>query len=312
MNYLIYGNDQGLIDEALSKLQKKHNDSDIEKIDATKITISSILENANTPSLFYANKVLLYSNVNFFNSKVLTDSDFNALLTYLANPASFTTLVFIVEEEKLDARKKTTKQYQKYFKQINCNHLEERNIAKVIDDKLKQLPYELTIDQTHYLYDSIRNDYTKLNNVFSILSLQTQPLTMDEFLAIIPRRVEDNVFELMNSLLKNNSSHTFLMLNDFKQNNLEPIQLIGLLASQIRVLFQVNHLYQRGFSENEIVSELGIHPYRVKQALKNRHNLSRIKALRSLATLAEFDQQIKTSKIDKWLAIELFCLEFNK
>ena len=66
---------------------------------------------------------------------------------------------------------------------------------------------------------------------------------------------------------------------------------------------------QYGYSEKDIASTLKIHPYRVKLAIQNSRNYSKETLLNYLYNLAIIDIDIKTGKINKDLALELFILK---
>ena len=85
-----------------------------------------------------------------------------------------------------------------------------------------------------------------------------------------------------------------------------PIQLLAVFENQLELLLVVKILAQRGRSEPQIVKDLGVHPYRVKLALKNRVKISKLEKLLRDAIDLEFNYKNGTYHEDNFL--KLFVL----
>ncbi|MGL5978313.1 MAG: DNA polymerase III subunit delta, partial [Erysipelotrichaceae bacterium] len=242
-------------------------------------------------------------------NRPLDETANQALLAYLERPMPSTHLIFSCVCEKLDSRKKLVKQALQYCKHEAFAPLEEREIKQVMDRKLKPYLQVLSEKSIQHIYQSIGKDLESFERFLEKLALQGDEIDDATIFFLLPRKLEDDVFELMSALLQKNRTKAFSLLQDFASNNIEPIQLIGILASQLRFIFQVLHLYQSGLNETEITSELGVHPYRVKLAVKNRRDISSDRALYYLHELSGLDQKIKHGKIEKRLGLELFFIQ---
>ena len=74
-------------------------------------------------------------------------------------------------------------------------------------------------------------------------------------------------------------------------------------------MYQSKELLKKGLSEKAIAETLKIHPYRVKLALQNSRSYDSKTLLKFISDLADIDINIKTGKINKDLALELFILQ---
>ena len=90
--------------------------------------------------------------------------------------------------------------------------------------------------------------------------------------------------------------------------NEEPIKIIVMLSNQFRIIYQAKRLYKQGYSGNDIATLLDIHPYRIKLALEKGRNYSEKDLINNLYKLAVLDEEIKTGKKDKYMALELFLI----
>lgn len=77
-----------------------------------------------------------------------------------------------------------------------------------------------------------------------------------------------NVFEILEAAFNGNYQQALTRLENQLREGVNPIQLLAVFESQIEILLVVKILAERRRSETQIVKELGIHPYRVKLALK--------------------------------------------
>ena len=91
----------------------------------------------------------------------------------------------------------------------------------------------------------------------------------------------------------------FKIYYDLKRNNNEPVTLISLVASQVRFLYQVMVLKDKGYSESNIANELSCHPYRAKIALEKVYRLNKLDLTYLLEELSNLDIKIKTGEIDR-------------
>ena len=98
------------------------------------------------------------------------------------------------------------------------------------------------------------------------------------------------------------------MLEEMLKRGEEPIMIVIMLANQFRMIYQAKELYQSGYTEKDIASTLGIHPYRIKKALEKGRRFENERLLSLLDQLASLDYQIKSSTINKRLGLELFLL----
>lgn len=71
-------------------------------------------------------------------------------------------------------------------------------------------------------------------------------------------------------------------------------------------------LYMDGNNESEIADIMKIHPYRVKLALENRRRISLDAIMQEIENLYQLDLAIKSSKVDRFYAFEMFLLNFNR
>ena len=88
---------------------------------------------------------------------------------------------------------------------------------------------------------------------------------------------------------------------------MDAIGLIPIIASQIRLLFQVKRLYNSGKSNDEIAKILEFKSvYRVKYLLSDSYYYSEDDLIKYLSKLADIDKNVKLGLVDGRSQLELF------
>ena len=91
--------------------------------------------------------------------------------------------------------------------------------------------------------------------------------------------------------------------------NEEPIKIISILADNFRLMYQSRELQKIGYNIFDIGSTLEENPYRIKFILEKSREYTSKKLLELINELADLDLEIKTGKIDKALALEMFIIK---
>ena len=73
-----------------------------------------------------------------------------------------------------------------------------------------------------------------------------------DIIFLTEENTDNSVYDLVSALLKNNNSKAIKLYKDFVMNGIDLNQIIAIIASQIRLLFQVKRLYNSGKSNDEI------------------------------------------------------------
>ena len=103
MNYLISAESFRVIEKEVKKIVGKNN---YLVFNASKCSISEIIDEASYFGLESTQKWLVVSNSDFFNSGNITDNDNELLVKYLSNPNEYTNIIFTtlngIDQKKKD------------------------------------------------------------------------------------------------------------------------------------------------------------------------------------------------------------------
>ncbi len=304
MLYLLYGTEKYQIEKEIKKISKKFDKLNITNYNLEEDTISSIIDDCKTISLFSEEKLIIVDNANVFTP---ASKQSESLEEYLKNPNESTTLIFIVNKEKIDSRKKITKlikekgEIKEYNQTLNINTL----IKKELKD------YNTPPNVINLLEERVGNNPQIILNEIEKIKIykdKDKNITEEDIINLTHKKIDIDIFKLIDNIVKNDKNKALETYYEMLKTNEEPLKIIIMLANQFRIMYQSKNLIKKGLTEKDIANTLKIHPYRVKLALQNSRTYSPKLLLKFINELAQMDINIKTGKISKNLALELFIL----
>lgn len=304
MLYLLYGTKNFLIKEEIKKITKNFDDLNISKFDLANDDIKTVIDDCMTISLFDDKKIVICENADFFTAATSKDSEI--IEQYINNQNQNTTLIFTVNNEKIDERKKITKLIKKNgtVKEFN----ENINPVQIIKETLKD--YQIDNTSINLFIDRVGQNPLIIKQELEKLKIykEDKTITKEDILNVTTKTIDVDIFKLLDYIVQNNKNKALEIYHEMIKLNEEPIKIIIMLSNQFRIMYQSKELQKKGLSEKDIATTLKIHPYRVKLALQNSRKYSSDTLLQYISDLADIDINIKTGKTDKNLALELFIL----
>lgn len=306
--YLFYGSDVGIINKEIDSLKDEIGNCDIIYYDIG--NISDIVNEASTIGMFSLNKFIVINIDSYFSKR---DIDISLLEGYFDNFNSNSYLVFICNSDSIDSRKKLVSLVKKYgiVKKLEVN---DSYISSYINSYLSDNGYSISDSDIMYLVNRIGNNISNITNEIDKLMLykiNDKIITRGDIDLLTIENMDDSVYDLVSAILKNDSKRGILLYNSFINNGIDVNQLVSLLSSQIRLLYQVKRLYNKGKSNEEIAKILEFKSvYRVKYLLSDSYYYSEDVLLGYLSKLCSIDEAIK-SNMDGNMLFELFIVNKN-
>lgn len=313
MIYLFYGIEDYLIQKEIDNVKQKNSieEISISKYDLTNTNIEKIIEDCEINSMFTDKKVIIVNNSYIFtgqSKKGQIEQNIEALEKYINNPNIDTLLIFISDSEKLDERKKIVKLIKQkgIVKEFNTT----TNINSIVKSFFND--YKISDSSITKLINRVGNNLPLLEEEAEKLKLykdDIKEINDEDILKITNKNVDLDIFKLIDNIIMKNKKVATETYNEMIKYGEEPIKILIMIASQIRLMYQTKLLYKKGYTEKDSASLLGIHPYRVKLATEKGRKYTESDLLMYLDNLADLDSKIKQSNVDKKMAIELFILK---
>jgi len=306
--YLLYGEDKAILNKEIDNIKNKLmvTEDDITYYDIE--NIENIIEEALTISMFSPNKFIIIDSTSFLSDKKEI-KNIKLLEDYFEhyNPNSY--LVFISNKDNIDSRKKLVKLITSkgITKKVEAN---DQYLNKYIKDYLNSNNYTMNNLDITYFLTRVGNNINNITNELDKLMLykvEDKTITREDITKLVEENIDNPIYDLVGFILKNDNKKAIELYNNFTQNGMDAASLIPVIASQIRLLFQVKRLYNQGKSNDEIAKILEFKSvYRVKYLLSDSYYYSEEDLLKYLSHLADLDKKIKLGQIEPKTSLELF------
>ena len=245
MVYLLYGTVDYLINKTIDKIinDNKIDTFNVNKYDLTNTLLSQIINDASSMSLFGDKKLIIVNSAYIFTSstKKYLEQDLKSLENYLNNININTILIFVVNDAKLDERKKITKLIDKNGEIVECNNID--NIT-MIKDLLGD--YQMSDSDIKYLLERVGDNSTLLNTEIEKIKIYKDTdknITKEDIDLLTSKSLEVNNFKLIDAIINGDKLTALNLYQERIKLNEEPIAIIVTLANQIRIMYQVKQLY---------------------------------------------------------------------
>ncbi|WP_352420056.1 DNA polymerase III subunit delta [Proteiniborus sp.] len=326
--YLLYGNEMYLKDYILFDIKKKYIDKAFESlnliyIDGKETSTDLIINACETLPFLADKKIVIVEDLPLFTTKKETSNiDEEELCNYLRRLNISTCLIFIINEEKIDNRKKVVKTIKQNGEIVQLLKLRDMELIKWTqsiffknDKKVSKLDIQFFLNQVGY-YDASSNRTlydleNEINKICSYLGDRTTVEKKDIEKGVI-KSLQNNVFALVDALGQKKTDIALSIFNDMILEN-EPIQLIfHMIIRQIRMLVLTKLYEEKGYSQGDIAQKINVPAFVVKKLVSQTRNFSSSRLDLVLEKALEVDRAIKTGKLEWKLGVEMFIAELGE
>jgi DNA polymerase-3 subunit delta len=318
--YVCYGTEKYLQQEFITHVMDKLVDPEqrpfaISRFDLSETSLDMVLDDVETMPFLVDKKIIIAKNAMFFTGakeSTKVEHRIERLLEYMKSPVDYAVLILVVEADKLDERKKIVKALKESQAAIPFLPLAPEELMRWIIRRAEKWgvtfangAVEQFILYTGAQLQLISAELEKL----SLFVGQNGCITEELIGQLVVRSTEQNVFILMDEIVKQRIDNALLILHELLKQREEPIKILLLMARQFRMILQIKELERQGYSQQQIAGQISAHPYAVKLASEQGRSYSLAKLSGMLSRLGELDFRMKSGKVEKALGLELFILE---
>ncbi len=270
---------------------------------------NNALFECRTLSFFTDQAVVVLENCTALTAGGKAKFDTSELEEYLTNPVPNKYFVITVDADKLDERKKIVKLAKKH-QVVVCTKPKDEDAMRILRVITKKDGIEISKEALEKLWRrsvsiaSCRTDLLKLWTYTNHAPIENHDV--DE---LVTPKLEDNVFDWLNSVVKGDIGIAFKVLEDVRHAGYDVFALLAMIARQLRLMWYAKVFSRMGYTQQQIATRVSAHPYAIKVAIEQ----SRVFSIRRLEQLivkvadAEFD--VKSGKRDMEQTLSLIVAE---
>lgn len=320
--YLCYGTEKYQIQEFVKLLQDQLVDRDqrdfaVATYDLTETPVEVVVEEAETLPFLVPRKLIIVRDSSLFMAGKeggKLEHKIDALASYLNNPADHSVLLFLVNGEKLDERKKIVKAMKAAGTVLSFMPLGQNELVEWVMRGVEKRGCRMDREAAETLIAANGVQMTSLAVEVDKLCLYAGEGGLIDSAVVeqlVARSTEQNVFVMVEHIAGLKLDKALSIFYELLKQREEPIKIAALIARQFRIMLQVKDLARQSYSQQQIASQLGLHPYAVKVAGEQARKFEAAQLKAILNDLAQLDYRMKTGGIDKVLGLELFLLKLG-
>ncbi|MGG0657575.1 DNA polymerase III subunit delta [Rummeliibacillus pycnus] len=317
--YLLAGLESYFIDETIRRIKTKlEEEGELETItiDLDEQPVDFVIDESDTIPFFSSKKLIIAKNASFLKATDKTKEKINHDLTRLAKwlefPSDTSVTIFIAPYEKLDERKKVTKQMKEHAEYMLAETPKEHDLAVWVQNEVSAQGKTINDEATSKLVELVGMDMLHLRSEIEKICLYLggeSNITVSLVEELVAKTLEQDAFKMLNAYMRNDVSEALSIYHDLIRQKQEPIMLVALLASQIRLMSNVYYLLTKGYHPQQISKQLKVNPYRVKRIVEDRRKVSDESLLKALYGLSEVDLKLKSMGGRRERFLELFLMK---
>lgn len=320
--YVIYGKDRFRMQEFAAYLTDKllgpdERELGMMKYDTSETPIEEAVLEAETPPFFAARKLVVVRDQSVLSASGKDgrlQHDTERLLAYLKQPNESSVVLFVVHSEKLDERRKVVKLLKDQDAVIAFPELEGAELVRWVIRRATGQGRSMAEQAAERLVQRVGTSLQALSTETDKLCLHAGPggvIREEDIDALTEPTLEEDVFALIDAMSAAKVDRAIALYRHLLVRKEEPIKIAALIARQFRMMLQLKELEGRSYSQQQMASQLGLHPYAVKLAAEKARRWPADKLAQQLQAIAELDYRMKTGQVDKTLGLELYLLKIG-
>lgn len=301
--YIILANSKTIIDTEIKKIVG--DSTNIIDFDLKNNTLNDLIEEASYTSLFDDKKYILCNTDIFSASK---KEDFSLLEKFIEHGIN-STIIFI-SNKKLDERKSIVKKLKKQV--VDYLELKDLDARSLIEEKIISNGYEIDSKALNYIFESCLGHFDiislELDKLF-LYKINDKKISYNDAKEVVSVLNDDNIFKFTNAVINKDLLTASELIDQFKIIGIEPVMLNIVLYRQYRLIY----LYKLNehLSKDIIIKNLKCSPNQYWHISNNAKLYDKEELEIIIKKLLDTDYNIKSGKLEKYLALKSFLLEFN-
>lgn len=268
--------------------------------------VEEIIDLAETLPFFAERRVIIIENSGWFQKGG------DKMAEYL--PQLPDTTYFIFVEEQIDKRSKIYKAVNKQGRIVEFTHQDEQTLKRWILGMLKKEGKNITASDLQFLLERTGTEMANIKTEMEKLmcyTLNKSEVTGEDIETICTKRVQNQIFEMINSVADRNQKKALDLYYDLLTLKEPPMRILALMGRQFNLLLQVKELKKKGYSPQVISEKTGIYGFVVNKYEKQAAKFKSKELREALEACVEADENVKTGKMNDVMSVEILICKYS-
>ena len=309
--YFLYGPEIFYQTEVIQTLIQQwitddNRDFNMENFDARESTVNQWLGSAKTLSFLGGIKLVIVRNL---HDAIPQDKEAQALIDYAESPIPEACLV--ITSNKIDRKRKLFKILAGLRTAIACEAPKENELTNWLRKRAEEKEYSLSSDAARFLVNRVgaRPGILAKELEKTLLYAGANKSILEKDVAeVVGESKTENVFALTEALKTKNPETALRLLNNQIDHGEEPIKILGTIAWQFRIIWEVKYYQKKNMPSSQIAKAMGANPYVVDKALQHTGRFSTEKLRTGYLELVKADRSLKSTSQDPLAVMQTLVL----
>lgn len=308
--YLLLGEEVLLRDEFLSRLRNALLPSglealNLEALSGEEVDASDLVTRCRSVPAFAPRRVLLVKDADRLRGEVG-----DALSAYLEDPCPTTCL--ILTAQKLDQRSRLFRSLQRRAVVLRFTPPGRGGLERWLQERAKRRGKLLTPEAQLLLLDLQGAELLRLAQEIEKLCLsvgERRRIEAADVIAAVGEARVRGIFELAAQVGRRDAVAALACLRRLLDGGEEPLQILGMVARQIRLLLKAKELLATATPSAEISRALGVPPPFLPELLEEAKAFPPARLERALTRLLALDRDLKSRGRGQSIPLELAIID---
>ena len=309
--YFLYGPEIFYQTEIIQTLIKQwitddNRDFNLETFDAQESTVNHWLGSAKTLSFLGGIKLVIVRNL---HDAIPQDKEAQGLIDYAENPIPEACLV--VTSNKVDRKRKLFKILTGLKTAVACEAPKENELINWLRKRAEESNYSLSSNAARVLINRVGarpGILAKELEKTLLYAGANKSISEKDVAEVVGESKTENVFALTEALKTKNPETALRLLNNQINHGEEPIKILGTIAWQFRMIWEVKHYQKKNLPSGQIAKTMGANPYVVDKALQHTGRFSTKQLRTGYLELAKADRSLKSTSQDPLAVMQTLVL----
>jgi len=296
--YFLYGEEDFFQRELIAALTRRwitpdNRDFNFETFEAKTSTVHEWIGACKTLSFFGGEKLVI---VRGLDEVEWEDGKVTPLLDYVSDPVPEACLVLTAR--KADRKRKVYKALAKLKGAGECTAPREPALIAWLKNRAKESKRTLTAGAARLMVERVGLKPGLLaGELEKVITFAGKVQSIDEqaVMAVVGETRLENVFDLTDALKAKNPVRALSILRNHLEHGEQPVKLLGMIAWQFRLIWEVKHHQTTGTPPSRIAQKMGIAPFQAEQALRYTGKFSEGQLREGFRSLFQADRELKGS-----------------
>lgn len=313
MLYIIEGEEQVFIKKKINEIIAKQQ-AEIVEFDGNNknFDLLDMINACKSNNLFSEKTIILVKDAPFLTKKI-DEKELKPLFDYVENPLYETDLIFYSLDNNHNSKLKAYKTILKNAQLFVLDSFDYKNFNTYVNQQCNLYNLKINNDAIYLLNTICKRNATLLNQNIEILSNYPEVITTQVIRKLCTASDDNNSFDMINAIVNNDISKAIAIERSMLSENDSIISIIGLLASQLRFLYQLSYYLSLGKNKNEILEITKCSEGRYNKSVESLRKLDMNKIIYLLSELSHIDILCKSdNSVSDITRFELFILNLMK